>query len=40
MRPDEREVLERAARRVTEEAANANLIVDEAFETGLDGNDP
>jgi hypothetical protein len=32
MRADDREVLERAIRRVTEQKANANAIVDEAIE--------
>jgi hypothetical protein len=40
MRPDEREVLERAIRRVTEQAHNAHAIVDEAMAAGLDGSDP
>jgi hypothetical protein len=40
MRPDEREVLERAVQRVTEQAANANAIVDEAMDAGLDGSGP
>jgi hypothetical protein len=40
MRPDERAVLERAIRRVTEQAANANAIVDEAMGAGLDGSEP
>jgi hypothetical protein len=40
MRPDEREVLERAVQRVTEQAANANAIVDEAMDAGLDGSEP
>jgi hypothetical protein len=40
MRPDERAVLERAIRRVTEQAANANAIVDEAMDAGLDGSEP
>jgi hypothetical protein len=31
MRPVEREVLERAVQRVTEQAANADAIVDEAI---------
>jgi hypothetical protein len=38
--PDEREVLERAIRRVTEQAANADVIVDEAMDAGLDGSEP
>jgi hypothetical protein len=40
VRADEREVLERAIRRVTEQAANANAIVDEAMDAGLDGSEP
>jgi hypothetical protein len=36
VRTDEREVLDRAVRRVTEQAANA----DEAVTAGLDGSDP
>jgi hypothetical protein len=40
MRPDERVVLERAVQRVTEQAANANAIVDEAMDAGLDGSEP
>ena len=40
MTPDEREVLERAIRRVTEQAANADTIVDEAMDAGLDGTEP
>ncbi|MGZ4103809.1 MAG: hypothetical protein ACXVP8_00955 [Actinomycetota bacterium] len=40
MRPDERKVVERAIRRVTEQAANANAIVDEAMDAGLDGSEP
>jgi hypothetical protein len=39
MRPDEREVLERVIRRVTEQAANADAIVDEAMAAGLDASD-
>jgi hypothetical protein len=39
VRADEREVLERAIRRVTEQAANADTIVDEAMAAGLDGSD-
>ena len=39
VRQDEREVVERAIKRVTEQAANANAIVDEAMAAGLDGND-
>jgi hypothetical protein len=35
-----REVLERAISRVTEQAANADTIVDEAMAAGLDGPDP
>jgi hypothetical protein len=34
MRPDERAVLGRAIRRVTEQAANADAIVDEALAAG------
>jgi hypothetical protein len=34
----QREVLERAIRRVTEQAAAADAIVDEAMEAGLDGS--
>ncbi len=37
---DERDVLERATRRVTRQAANADAIVDEAVAAGLDGSDP
>jgi hypothetical protein len=40
MRQDEREVLERAIQRITEQAANADAIVDEAVAAGLDGSDP
>jgi hypothetical protein len=40
MRPDERAVLERAIQRVTEQAANADAIVDEAMDAGLDGSAP
>jgi hypothetical protein len=39
VRADERDVLERAIRRVTEQAANADAIVDEAMAAGLDGSD-
>jgi translation initiation factor RLI1 len=39
MSPDERQVLERAIRRVTEQAENADSIVDEAMAAGLDGSD-
>jgi hypothetical protein len=39
MRRDERRVLERAIRRVTEQAAQANSIVDEAMVAGFDGSD-
>jgi hypothetical protein len=39
VRADEREVLERAIRRVTEQAAAADAIVDEAMRAGLDGSD-
>jgi hypothetical protein len=38
--PDEREVLERAVRRMTEQASNADAIVDEAMAAGLDGSNP
>jgi hypothetical protein len=40
MRQDEREVLERAIQRITEQAANADAIVDEAVAAGLDRSDP
>jgi len=40
VRADERAVLERATRSVTDQAANADSIVDEAMNTGLDGSDP
>jgi hypothetical protein len=40
MCPDERAVLEGAIRRVTEQAANANEIVEEATKAGLDGSEP
>jgi hypothetical protein len=36
MRPEERQVVERAIWRVTEQAANADAIVDEAMAAGLD----
>jgi predicted phage gp36 major capsid-like protein len=39
-RPDERAVLERAIQRVTEQAAKANAIVDEAMHAGLDSSEP
>jgi hypothetical protein len=39
VRADECEVRERAVRRVTEQAAAADTIVDEAMEAGLDGSD-
>jgi hypothetical protein len=39
VRADERAVLDRAIRRVTEQAANADAIVDDAMEAGLDGSD-
>jgi hypothetical protein len=39
VRLDERAVLERAVQRVTEQAANADAIVDEAKAAGLDGSD-
>jgi hypothetical protein len=39
MRPEERQVVERAIWRVTEQAANADAIVDEAMAAGLDGSD-
>jgi hypothetical protein len=38
MRPDEREVLDRAIQRVTEQAAKADATVDEAVSIGLDGS--
>ena len=38
MRPDEREVVERAIHRVTEHVANPNAIVDEAIAAGLDAS--
>jgi hypothetical protein len=40
MTPNEREVVERAIRRVTEQAANADSIVDEAMAAGLHGSSP
>jgi hypothetical protein len=40
VRPDEREVLERAVQRVTEHAANADEIVDEAIAAGIAGSEP
>jgi hypothetical protein len=40
MTPEERRVLERAVQRVTEQAANANAIVDEAMDARLDGSEP
>jgi hypothetical protein len=40
VRADEREVLERAIQRVTEEDANGDAIVDEAMDAGLDGRGP
>jgi hypothetical protein len=40
MRPDGRAVLERPILRVAEQAANANAIVDEAMDAGLDGSEP
>jgi hypothetical protein len=40
MRPDERAVLERAIARVTEQAADAHAIVDEAMDASLDGSKP
>jgi hypothetical protein len=39
VRPEERDVLERAIQRVTEQAANADAIVDEAMAAGLEGSD-
>jgi hypothetical protein len=36
---DEREVLERGVKRVTEQGANADAIVDEAMDAGLNGSD-
>jgi hypothetical protein len=40
MTPEERRVLERAVQRVTEQAANANAIVDEAMDAGLERGGP
>jgi hypothetical protein len=40
MQQDGRELLERAIKRVTEQAANADAIVDEAMAGGFDGSDP
>jgi hypothetical protein len=40
MRTDGRAVLERPILRVAEQAANANAIVDEAMDAGLDGSEP
>jgi hypothetical protein len=40
MRQDERGVLERAILRVTEQAPNADAIVDGAMSAGLGGSDP
>jgi hypothetical protein len=40
MRHDERSVLERAIQRVTEQAANADAIVAEAMDAGIDGSTP
>jgi hypothetical protein len=40
MTPEERRVLERAVQRVTEQAANANAIVDEAMDARLNGSEP
>jgi hypothetical protein len=40
MRAVERQVLERAIQRVTEQAANANAIVGEAIDAGLAGSEP
>jgi hypothetical protein len=37
VQPEEREVLERAVRRVTEQASNADAIVDEAMEAASTG---
>lgn len=39
VRPDERAVLERGIQRVTEQAASADAIVDEAMAAGRDGSD-
>lgn len=39
MTPDERAVLGRAIRRVTQQAASADAIVDEAIAAGLGGSD-
>jgi hypothetical protein len=39
VRSDERQVLQRVIQRVTEQAANADTIVDEAMAAGLDGSD-
>jgi hypothetical protein len=39
MRRDKREILERAVQRITEQAANADAILDEAMAAGLDGSD-
>jgi hypothetical protein len=38
-RPDERAGVERAVQRLTEQAANADALVDEAMAGGLDGSD-
>lgn len=40
MARQEREILERAVRAVSEQAANASAIVDEALDAGLDGSHP
>jgi hypothetical protein len=40
VRADERELVERAIQRVTEQATNADAIVDDAMAAGLDGSDP
>jgi hypothetical protein len=40
VRPDERAALERAIRRVTEQAANADAIVNDVMDAGLDRSDP
>jgi hypothetical protein len=37
---DEREILESAVQRVTEQAANADPIMDEAMDAGIDGSEP
>jgi hypothetical protein len=40
MRPDERATVERAVRRITEQAAKTDGLVDELMAAGLDGSDP